>query len=155
MVNSTEMVVTIFKRISIVIGLFLVTTTTAFASVKTHKTAFHVDESDPKVMNMALNNLKNVSNYYAGKGGKVIIELVAYEPGMNMFVKGKSRVEDRISVMSMSVDDLKSSACGNTHRKVSEKAGKDVALIDGVGMAPSGVVRLVELQEQGYAYVRP
>jgi intracellular sulfur oxidation DsrE/DsrF family protein len=38
---------------------------------------------------------------------------------------------------------------------MSEKAGKDVALIDGVGMAPSGVVRLVELQEQGYAYVRP
>ena len=137
------------------IGLLLMTTTMAFAYVKTHKTAFHVDESDPKVMNMALNNLKNVSNYYAGKGGKVIIELVAYEPGMNMFVKGKSRVEDRISVMSMSVDDLKSSACGNTHRKVSEKAGKDVALIDGVGMAPSGVVRLVELQEQGYAYVRP
>ena len=53
------------------------------------------------------------------------------------------------------IDDLKFSACGNTHRKMSENAGKDVALIDGVGMAPSGVVRLVELQEQGYAYVRP
>jgi hypothetical protein len=29
-------------------------------------------------MNMALNNAENVSNYYAGKGKKVIIELVAY-----------------------------------------------------------------------------
>ena len=137
------------------IGLLLVTTTMAFADVKTHKTAFHVDESDPKVMNMALNNVQNVSNYYAGKGEKVIIELVAYGPGMNMFVKSKSPDEERISVMSMSIDDLQFSACGNTHRKMSEKAGKDVALIDGVGMAPSGVVRLVELQEQGYAYVRP
>ena len=70
----------------------------ASADVKTHKIAFHVDESDPKVTNMALNNVQNVTNYYASKG---------------------------------------------------EKAGKDVALIDGVGMAPSGVVRLVELQEQG------
>ena len=95
---------TIFKRISLMIGLLLVTTTMAFADVKTHKTAFHVDESDPTVTNMALNNVQNVTNYYASKG---------------------------------------------------EKAGKDVALIDGVGMAPSGVVRLVELQEQGYAYVRP
>ena len=146
---------TILKRISMMIGLLLVTTTMAFADVKTHKTAFHVDESDPKVMNMALNNVQNVSNYYAGKGEKVIIELVAYGPGLNMFVKGKSSVEDRISVMSMSIDDLEFSACGNTHRKMSEKAGKTVALIDGVGMAPSGVVRLVELQEQGYAYVRP
>ena len=146
---------TILKRISMIIGLLLVTATMAFADVKTHRIAFHVDESDPKVMNMALNNVQNVSNYYAGKGEKVIIELVAYGPGLNMFVKGKSPVEDRISVISMSIDDLKFSACGNTHHKMSEKAGKDVALIDGVGMAPSGVVRLVELQEQGYAYVRP
>jgi len=146
---------TILKRISMMIGLLLVTATMAFADAKTHRIAFHVDESDPKVMNMALNNVQNVSNYYAGKGEKVIIELVAYGPGLNMFVKGKSPVEDRISVMSMSIDDLKFSACGNTHHKMSEKAGKDVALIDGVGMAPSGVVRVVELQEQGYAYVRP
>jgi intracellular sulfur oxidation DsrE/DsrF family protein len=140
---------TIFKRTSMMIGLLLVTTTMAFADVKTDKIAFHVDESDPKVMNMTLNNVQNVSNYYAGKDEKVIIELVAYGPGMNMFVKGKSPVEDWISVMSMPIDDLKFSACGNTHRKMSEKAGKDVALFDGVGMAPSGVVRLVELQEQG------
>ena len=45
----------IFKRISMTIGLLL-TTTMAFADAKTHKIAFHVDESDPKVMNMALNN---------------------------------------------------------------------------------------------------
>ena len=35
---------TIFKRISLMIGLLLVTTTMAFADVKTHKIAFHVDE---------------------------------------------------------------------------------------------------------------
>ena len=153
--NLSKAKMIIFKRISMTIGLLLLTTMMAFADAKTHKIAFHVDESDPKVMNMALNNVQNVSNYYAGKGEKVIIELVAYGPGVNMFVKGKSPVEDRISVMSMSVDGLIFSACGNTHRKMSEKAGKDVALIDGVGMAPSGVVWLVELQEQGYAYVRP
>ena len=146
---------TILRKISLMIGLLLVTTTMAFADAKTHKIAFHVDESDPKVMNMALNNVQNVSNYYADKGEKVIIELVVFRPGLKMFVKGKSPVEDRISVMSMSIDDLKFSVCGNTHRKMSEKAGKDVALIDGVSMAPSGVVRLAELQEQGYAYVRP
>ena len=60
------------------IGLLLVIATIAFADAKTHKIAFHVDESDPKVMNMALNNEQNVSNYHPGKGKKVIIELVAY-----------------------------------------------------------------------------
>ena len=68
----------IFKRILMNIGLLLLTTTMAFADAKTHKIAFHVDESDLKVMNMALNNVQNVSNYHAGKGEKVIIELVAF-----------------------------------------------------------------------------
>ena len=45
----------IFKRTSMAIGLLL-TTAMTFADAKTHKIAFHVDESDPKVMNMALNN---------------------------------------------------------------------------------------------------
>ena len=47
---------TIFIRISMTLGLSLFTTTIAFADAKTHEIAFHVDESDPKVMNMALNN---------------------------------------------------------------------------------------------------
>ena len=45
----------IFKRTSMTIGLLL-TTVMVFADAKTHKIAFHVDESDPKVMNMAPNN---------------------------------------------------------------------------------------------------
>ena len=78
MIYLTEMTITIFKRISMVTGLLLLTITMVFADAKTHKIAFHVDESDPKVMNMALNNVQNVSKYYAGKGEKVIIELVAF-----------------------------------------------------------------------------
>ena len=60
------------------IGLLLLTTTMAFADAKTHKIALHVDESDPKVMKIALNNVQNVSNNHAHKGEKVIIELVAF-----------------------------------------------------------------------------
>ena len=67
----------IFKRTSMTIGLLL-TTVMVFADAKTHKIAFYIDESDPKVRNIALNNAQNVSNHHAGKGGKVIIELVAF-----------------------------------------------------------------------------
>jgi intracellular sulfur oxidation DsrE/DsrF family protein len=40
-------------------------------------------------------------------------------------------------------------------RKMSEKTGKDIVLLSEVVMVTSGVVRLMELQEQGYAYIRP
>jgi intracellular sulfur oxidation DsrE/DsrF family protein len=129
--------------------------TSAFAEGQTHHVAVHVDQNDPQVMNMALNNVQNVAKYYESIGDEVVIEVVAYGPGLNMYVPGKSPVADRISTMSLELDNLTFAACGNTHRKMSEKAGKEVALMSEAGIVPSGVVRLIELQEQGYAYVRP
>ncbi len=70
------------------------------------------DENDPQVMNMALNNVQNVSAYYASQGDTVTIELVAYGPGLNMFIPGASPVEQRVSSMSLEMENLSSSACG-------------------------------------------
>ena len=38
---------------------------------------------------------------------------------------------------------------------MSKKAGKEVKLLDAAEITPSGVIRLIELQEQGHAYIRP
>ncbi|SFE04925.1 hypothetical protein SAMN04488523_104317 [Sulfitobacter brevis] len=127
----------------------------ALAEGKAHKVAIHVDENDPQVMNMALNNVANVISYYESVGDTVEIEVVTYGPGLNMLVAGKSPVEDRISVMSLEMDNVTFAACGNTHAAMQEKAGKDVPLMSEANVVPSGVVRLIELQEDGYAYVRP
>lgn len=134
---------------------FALMATFASAEGMMHKVAVHVNQNDPAVMNMALNNVQNLANYYQSVGDTVTVELVAYGPGLNMFIPGKSPVADRISTMSLELDNLSFAACGNTHRKMSEKAGQDIALMDEANMVPSGVVRLIELQEQGYAYVRP
>lgn len=130
-------------------------TTGALAEGQTHHVAVHVDENDAKVMNMALNNVQNVTSYYESQGDTVVVELVAYGPGLVMYIPGKSPVADRISAMSLEMENVSFAACGNTLRKMSEKAGKDVVLMSEATVVPSGVVRLIELQEQGYAYVRP
>ncbi|MCP4074339.1 MAG: hypothetical protein GY742_21840 [Hyphomicrobiales bacterium] len=127
----------------------------AFGGEKIHRIAFHVDQNDPKVMNMTLNNVQNVRKYYDAKGEKVVIEVVAYGPGLMMYSEAKSPVKDRIAAMSLEISDLKFSACGNTHRKMSKKMGKNMELIGEAEMVPSGVVQLVTLQEDGYSYVRP
>ncbi len=127
----------------------------ALAEGQTHHIAFHVDQNDPKLMNITLNNVANVTSYYHDQGDTAVIEVVAYGPGLNMFVVGKSPVADRISAMHLEIDDLTFSACGNTLRNMSAKLGKEIELLDEAGVVLSGVVRLVELQEQGYAYIRP
>jgi len=131
------------------------TSFSAFAADKVHHVAFHVDQNDPKVMNMTLNNVKNVKKYYDTKGEKVVIEVVAYGPGLMMYSAAKSPVKQRIAALSLEISDLKFSACGNTHRKMSKKAGKNMELISEAQMVPSGVVQLISLQEEGYSYVRP
>ena len=125
------------------------------AQQKVHRVVLHVDENTPKRMNMVLNNVKNIRKYYDARGEGVIIEVVAYGPGLHMLRADTSPVKERISRITTEFDDVVFSACGNTHRKMSRKAGRQVPLIPEARMVPSGVVRLIELQEQGYAYVRP
>jgi len=120
-----------------------------------HKVAIHVDDNDPKRMNMALNNIKNLRKYYDSVGEQVHIELVAYGPGLHMLRADTSPVADRISAMSLEIENLTFSACGNTHAAMSKKAGEDVKLLDEANIVSSGVVQLIALQEKGYAYIRP
>ncbi|HAR53528.1 DsrE family protein [Roseovarius nubinhibens] len=120
-----------------------------------HRVAIHVDESDPQVMNMALNNVANLTRHYEALGDEVMVELVTYGPGLLMLMAGESPVEDRISAMSLEYENLSFAACGNTHRAMSDRAGTEIPLVDEAKMVPSGVVRLIELQEEGYAYIRP
>ncbi len=151
MKNMTRLIATL----AVALMAALMAAQGALAEGKVHHVAIHVDQSDPKVQNIALNNAINVTKYYEAQGDTVVIEMVAYGPGLTMLIPGKSPVEDRIKTMSLQFENLSFSACGNTHRKMSAKAGKDIPIMDEASMVPSGVVRLIELQEQGYAYIRP
>lgn len=142
------------KQISLAAVLML-SATMAMAEGKTHHIAFHVDEGDPQLLNMVLNNVQNVQAYYAAQGDTVVAEVVAYGPGLVMFIEGQSPVGERIKTMALESDTVTFAACSNTLQKMSEKAGKDIPLMEEAQVVPSGVVHLVELQEQGYAYIRP
>lgn len=127
----------------------------AYAQSKVHKVAIHVSDNDPKRQNMALNNALNVNKYYEAKGEKVIIEIVAYGPGLMMLRADKSTVKERIAKMSLEMPNLSFAACGNTLKKMTKKEGKMPPLVAEAKNVPSGVIRLMELQEAGYSYIRP
>lgn len=38
---------------------------------------------------------------------------------------------------------------------MTKQEGKDVPLVSEARVVPSGVVQLIELQEQGFSYIRP
>ncbi len=104
---------------------------------------------------MALNNALNVYKYYKAKGQDVAIEIVAYGPGLTMLIAGKSTVKERIAKMSLEIPNLSFAACGNTMKKMAKKSGKTPVLVAEAKQVQSGVIRLMELQEAGYSYIRP
>jgi len=127
------------------------------AEGKTHRLAIQVDQNDPAVMNLALNNVTNVIEYYRGKDESVDVELVTYGPGLNMLRDDTSPVKDRIKhIKDLAFPGkIQFSACENTRKGMEKKEGHAIPILPEATPVPSGVVRLMELQEQGWSYVRP
>src|SRR6266446_660815 len=131
--------------------------TNAQRSTKAHRLAIQVDQNDPAVMNLALNNATNVIEYYRAKGEDVDVDVVTYGPGLHMLRADTSPVLDRIKSLKDSAfpSKIQFSACGNTKEGMEKKEGHPITVLSEAVIVPSGVVRLMELQEQGWSYVRP
>jgi uncharacterized protein len=128
---------------------------TAVKQKQPHRLAVQVDVNDPAVMNLALNNVSNVARHYSESGEKVEIEVVAFGPGLHMLRDDTSPVKARIKSMSEAMPDLVFSACGNTRENMTKTEVKDIPLISQAKVVNAGVVRLMELQERGWSYLRP
>jgi intracellular sulfur oxidation DsrE/DsrF family protein len=127
------------------------------ADVKTHRVAIQVNQNDPQVMNLALNNATNVIEYYRGKNEEVEVDIVTYGPGLHMLREDTSPVQDRLKRLKELAfpSKVQFSACNNTKQGMEKTEGKAVSVVPDATVVPSGVVRLMELQEQGWSYIRP
>jgi intracellular sulfur oxidation DsrE/DsrF family protein len=120
-----------------------------------HRVAFQVDDGDDDLMNQVLNNIGSMYSYYQGRGEKLTIELVAFGSGLKMLRDDISPVKPRLAAMHAQYPTLVFSACANSLRAASRSEGKEIKIVPEAGIVPSGVVRLSELQEQGWTYLRP
>ena len=127
------------------------------AEPKPHRVAIQVDQNDPQVMNLALNNATNVIEHYRGKNEEVEVDIVTYGPGLHMLRDDTSPVKDRLKRLKELAfpGKVQFSACNNTKQGMEKTEGKAVPIVSDATIVPSGVVRLMELQEQGWSYVRP
>jgi intracellular sulfur oxidation DsrE/DsrF family protein len=121
---------------------------------KAHRVVVQVTQNDPAVMNMALNNVENLVNYFHDKGEKIEVEVVAYGAGLNMMRSDTSPVKDRLEVLSGN-KSITFSGCGNTLAKQSASENKQISLVPEAHIVSAGIARVVELQEEGWTYVRP
>jgi intracellular sulfur oxidation DsrE/DsrF family protein len=122
---------------------------------KSHRLILQVNTNDPATMNLALNNATNVEQYYKGVGEKVEIEVVTFGPGLHMLRNDTSPVKERIKTIAEKMPSISFKACGNTRENMTKVEEKEIPLIPQATVVKSGVVRVMELQEQGWSYLRP
>ena len=114
------------------------------------KVVYHL--SEPTRVNFVMGNIKN---HIAGKGGpdKVKIVLVIHGPALESFVASKVNPDMKRQIAGRVGDGVTFVACGNT------MAAQKLALTDmpdGFEIAEEGgVVRIADLQADGYLYIRP
>jgi uncharacterized protein len=125
------------------------------AGGKKHRLVIHVDQSDIAQMNLALGNASNVLEHYKSRGEEVEIEIVTYSQGLHMLREDTSPVKERIKALREKMPSVVFSACDNTRRRMEKDEGRKITFIGEATIVPSGVVRLMELQEQGWSYIRP
>jgi intracellular sulfur oxidation DsrE/DsrF family protein len=114
------------------------------------KVVYHLADADK--VSFVLGNIKN---HIEGMGGpdKVTIALVVHGPALRSFQHNTTDADLKTKVGGMSKSGVGLHACVNTLR------GMDMKLTDllpGFVLADKGgVVRLADLQQQGYIYLRP
>jgi hypothetical protein len=114
------------------------------------KVVYHL--SDPDKVDFVLGN---IANHYEGMGGpeKVTIALVVHGPALRAFHAAKATPDMAKRVSEFVKLGLQPNACIHTMK------GQNVTLADllpGFVVADKGgVVRIAQLQAQGYAYLRP
>jgi uncharacterized protein len=131
------------------------TAAVAVPDKKPHRLILQVNSNEPAMMNLALNNATNVVQYYKDLGENVAIDVVTFGPGLHMLRDDTSPVKARIKAISESNPSISFQACANTRDNMSRAESKEIPLMSEAKIVKSGVVRVMELQEQGWTYVKP
>ena len=114
------------------------------------KVVYHLNDSD-KVQFV----IGNIENHIEGVGGpdKVTIALVVHGPALRSFHAATANPDVKGRLATFAKSGVELSACGNTMK--SQKVTVNDLLPGFVSLEKGGVVRIAELQGEGYVYLRP
>ena len=114
------------------------------------KVVYHLSDLDK--VNFVLGNIQN---HLDGVGGpdNVTIALVIYGQALRSFHSASANPDISKRVGQFSKAGIEFAACGNTMK--SQKVELNDLLPGFIAAETGGVVRIAELQSQGYLYLRP
>jgi intracellular sulfur oxidation DsrE/DsrF family protein len=138
----------------------------ASATAEGAKVVYHADFADPRRFSAMLTSINNMVTYYQNELVDYDVRIVFVAHGIRFLtddkLEGTPFAEDsemaerrqnnagRLDALR-SVQEVKLELCDITRSQVGLAQDK---LYEGVTSVPSGVVRIAELQDQGFAYIK-
>jgi len=120
------------------------------ASAADHKMVIQINSKNKVTHKMGLINAGNLKSQLGNKN--IDVEVVIYGPGLSM-VKSESVFAKRIKKLQSR--GVEFSVCEGTLKAIAKKTGKEPELLEGMKRVRTGALRILELQEAGYSYLRP
>jgi len=130
------------------------------------KVVYHADFADPRRFSAMLTNIHNMVSTYQSELKEYVVRIVFVSYGIRFVTQDKlagtpfaedaalkQRRADLLARLATlrDTEGVKLELCEITREAVRLPNEK---IIPGVALVPSGVVRIVELQRQGYAYLK-
>jgi intracellular sulfur oxidation DsrE/DsrF family protein len=114
-----------------------------------YKAVFHVDQNDEQVFNLALNNVTNLLGAIPGQEHDLVVLLNG--PAVNLMAW------DGVAVFLERIQGLKGQGvrfqvCENALKRF--EVDRDSVIAE-AQIIPAGIVGLIDLQNQGFAYIKP
>ncbi|GIT99189.1 DsrE family protein [Sulfurovum sp. TSL1] len=162
------------KNLWVIIALMMISVSPALASEKKKgdvvKIVYQCDFPDITRIHMMLTTLDNIVNHYQSRSEAYEIDLVAFGPCLQYVIKDfkgtefekkpyidrggpeKNGTTGRIRNLLMKAGNhMKIIACQNTMKKKNVRIEQ---MEDYVELTPSGIIKIIDLQGEGYAYVK-
>ncbi len=115
------------------------------------KVVLQISDQDAYKQTLVLNVASNLIKHYGPD--RVDVEIVAFGPGLRLMFADNSNA-GRIENLSEN-SGVRFSACENTMRKMTKKLGHPPEINPRATHVSAGVVRILDLVEQGYTLVKP
>lgn len=114
-----------------------------------HRVVVHLNSGDEKVQRGALNNIRHL--YQELGRERLQVELVVHGAGLGLLIKSTSALGAELGQLKNDYG-VQYTACSNTMKAM--KVTRD-DLVHEVGDTVPAMVRLMERQEEGWAYIKP
>ena len=122
-------------------------------STRNHKIVYQLSDAGVDKAKFVLGNIRNHASGVGGWQNIEALELVVFGPALKSFVQGSMDPALMQMLDALQMQGMTFGACGNTMKNFSITA--DQLPPKSHILPQGGVVRIMELQEQGYIYLRP